>query len=205
MSLLCKIFGHRMYFDSHDVSGPSTCKRCGHKEAGIDWGDRVPMPDVKPPKQEKCNSCTNRYNGTNGNGYQPCGCDKQAIELIRKQLEADLAKLHQGKMVSLVVITGDATRPPMNEDICNTKSFTMRIQGHAESELELVMDRPVRRYARIQSETIVAFEKFRKAVGVAFDRDRIMLHPRAPSTVTKLPKPEPKKTYFRQFEKRGRY
>jgi len=24
---------------------------------------------------EKCNSCENGFNGKNGNGYQPCGCD----------------------------------------------------------------------------------------------------------------------------------
>ena len=24
----------------------------------------------------KCNSCKNKYNGTNGNGYQPCDCAK---------------------------------------------------------------------------------------------------------------------------------
>jgi len=24
---------------------------------------------------EKCNSCTNGFDGTNGNGYQPCGCN----------------------------------------------------------------------------------------------------------------------------------
>lgn len=26
------------------------------------------------PKDELCNSCKNGYDGTNGNGYQPCGC-----------------------------------------------------------------------------------------------------------------------------------
>lgn len=25
---------------------------------------------------DKCNSCKKGYNGTNGNGYQPCGCKK---------------------------------------------------------------------------------------------------------------------------------
>lgn len=34
------------------------------------------MPKVKQPKDHICNSCTKRYDGTNGNGYQPCGCKK---------------------------------------------------------------------------------------------------------------------------------
>lgn len=29
---------------------------------------------------EKCDSCTNGFDGANGNGYQPCGCgDNQEI------------------------------------------------------------------------------------------------------------------------------
>lgn len=34
---LCKIFGHRMKFDTCNVAGTSTCKWCGHKEPGIVW------------------------------------------------------------------------------------------------------------------------------------------------------------------------
>jgi len=27
-------------------------------------------------KDEKCSSCKHGYDGTHGNGYQPCGCKK---------------------------------------------------------------------------------------------------------------------------------
>jgi hypothetical protein len=37
MNILCRLFGHKMYFDSTDVSGPSTCKRCGHTHPSVDW------------------------------------------------------------------------------------------------------------------------------------------------------------------------
>ena len=43
-----------MYFDGGNVAGPSTCKRCGHKERGIDLDKTCPpMPPVKAPKQEE--------------------------------------------------------------------------------------------------------------------------------------------------------
>lgn len=29
---------------------------------------------VSNPYYPKCNSCTKGYNGSNGNGYQPCSC-----------------------------------------------------------------------------------------------------------------------------------
>ncbi len=52
MNILCKIFGHRMYFDSWDVSGPSHCVRfkCDHKKEAIKWS-RPPMPKYKPAKK----------------------------------------------------------------------------------------------------------------------------------------------------------
>jgi len=37
MKWLCRFFGHRLFFDSANAAGPSTCKRCGHKEPGITW------------------------------------------------------------------------------------------------------------------------------------------------------------------------
>lgn len=39
MKLLCRIFGHRMHFDTTNVCGTSTCKRtgCNHKLKGINW------------------------------------------------------------------------------------------------------------------------------------------------------------------------
>jgi hypothetical protein len=37
MKIICKIFGHKLYFDTSNVAGPSTCKRCGHKEPAIVW------------------------------------------------------------------------------------------------------------------------------------------------------------------------
>ena len=54
MKLLCRLFGHRLYFDNWGIAGTSTCKRCGHKEPAIDW-DRnppPPMPKAKAPKGE---------------------------------------------------------------------------------------------------------------------------------------------------------
>lgn len=63
-----------MYYDTANVAGPSTCRRCPHTEPGVQW-DRVPrMPDVKPAR-EMCQSCARGFNGTKGNGYQPCGCN----------------------------------------------------------------------------------------------------------------------------------
>ena len=41
----------------------STCMQCG----GIDAYKASKL-------RGKCSSCINGYNGTNGNGYQPCGC-----------------------------------------------------------------------------------------------------------------------------------
>lgn len=29
--------GHNMVLDSSDAAGPSTCKKCGHKEPGVEW------------------------------------------------------------------------------------------------------------------------------------------------------------------------
>ncbi len=44
-NLLCRIFGHKMYFDTSDVGGSSTCKRCPHTEPGINWNNKCPpMP-----------------------------------------------------------------------------------------------------------------------------------------------------------------
>lgn len=31
---------------------------------------------LKQKKDNRCQSCKRGYNGTNGNGYQPCGCDE---------------------------------------------------------------------------------------------------------------------------------
>ena len=33
----CKFLGHKMFFDTHDVTGPSTCRRCGHEKPGMTW------------------------------------------------------------------------------------------------------------------------------------------------------------------------
>lgn len=51
MKILCKLFGHRMYFDSWNAADASTCKRCEHKKPAIKW-EKPPMPKVKPPKTE---------------------------------------------------------------------------------------------------------------------------------------------------------
>ena len=34
-----------------------------------------PSPPPAPPSK-KCRSCVKGFDGTNGNGYQPCGCGK---------------------------------------------------------------------------------------------------------------------------------
>ena len=41
----------------------STCMKCGGIDAYKTSKSRV-----------KCSSCINGYDGTKGNGYQPCGC-----------------------------------------------------------------------------------------------------------------------------------
>jgi len=52
MNILCKLFGHAMYFEGNDVSNPSICKRCGHTEPGVNWPRTTPsMPKVKPPTE----------------------------------------------------------------------------------------------------------------------------------------------------------
>lgn len=52
MSILCKIFGHKMYHDCCNIAGPTICRRCDHKEPAIKWDFVAPMPKVKPPKIE---------------------------------------------------------------------------------------------------------------------------------------------------------
>jgi len=54
MKILCKLFGHKMFFDTTDCTGPSTCKRCGHTEPGVIW-THPPMPPVKEAKKENNN------------------------------------------------------------------------------------------------------------------------------------------------------
>ena len=53
MNILCKIFGHKMYFDSFDIGGPTTCKRCDHKEPAIKLAYTIAMPKVRSPKIHK--------------------------------------------------------------------------------------------------------------------------------------------------------
>ena len=68
-ALMCKALGHRMYFDTSDVGGPSTCRMCGRAEPAVEWARGCPP---MPPK--KCESCAEGFDGTKGDGYQPCGC-----------------------------------------------------------------------------------------------------------------------------------
>ena len=56
MNILCKTFWHRMYFDTHDITGPSHCKRwrCDYTEPGLIWPrDYPPMPKSKHDIFEK--------------------------------------------------------------------------------------------------------------------------------------------------------
>lgn len=49
--IICRIFGHRMFFDGPSCVGPSTCKRCGFKkENKIYWYKYINMLIVKNPK-----------------------------------------------------------------------------------------------------------------------------------------------------------
>lgn len=58
--MICRIFGHAMRFDSSDISGPSTCKRCPHHEPAIVWSRSAvletgtecvpPRPSLEVPK-----------------------------------------------------------------------------------------------------------------------------------------------------------
>lgn len=48
---LCKCWGHLSYFDKgSDITGPSTCTWCGHKDAGIKYTP-PPMPVCSPAKE----------------------------------------------------------------------------------------------------------------------------------------------------------
>jgi len=47
------------------ICGPAKCHDCGWERAAMEW--------PKPPPS-KCSSCRDGYDGTKGNGYQPCGC-----------------------------------------------------------------------------------------------------------------------------------
>ena len=51
MNILCKIFGHRLYFDTVDIFGSSHCVRwgCNYKESAVKL-PQIPMPTVKAPK-----------------------------------------------------------------------------------------------------------------------------------------------------------
>lgn len=52
-NILCKIFGHRMYFHGCDIARPSYCTRhgCNHTEPQVSCGN-APMPEIKPPKYD---------------------------------------------------------------------------------------------------------------------------------------------------------
>ena len=54
---------------TNDIGRGGTCMDCGYRFEEIKWPR---MPEVKAPK---CDSCFNGRDGTNGNGYQPCGCN----------------------------------------------------------------------------------------------------------------------------------
>ena len=59
MTLMCKIFGHKMYHYG-DVT-KSKCKRCGHVET-ISW-DHLRMPSCKPPKGHNLKAVNDYLNG----------------------------------------------------------------------------------------------------------------------------------------------
>ena len=50
------------------------CCEVNFKLCNIATGFKKPKTPPPAPKQ-KCSSCINGYDGTNGNGYQPCGCN----------------------------------------------------------------------------------------------------------------------------------
>ena len=51
MNILCKIFGHRMFFNGSNIFGGSHCARwfCAHTDPGKDWLWPDPPP-CKPPR-----------------------------------------------------------------------------------------------------------------------------------------------------------
>lgn len=63
--LQCRFGVHwNMKYDNgmaNDIGRGGTCLDCGYTKEKIKW--------------PRCESCINGYDGTNGNGYQPCGCD----------------------------------------------------------------------------------------------------------------------------------
>jgi|GEM_PF-4040485 len=48
--MICRLFGHWMFFDTGDVFGPSTCKICKHKEPGSTFA-WPPAPAIKQSKE----------------------------------------------------------------------------------------------------------------------------------------------------------
>ena len=59
----------------------------------------------------KCESCRKGYNGRNGNGYMPCGCDKGAR---RKEVQPP-ALINEPENAE----TGNVRRPSNRKNILN--------------------------------------------------------------------------------------
>ena len=54
MGVMCRIFGHKMRFLTHDIAGESKCVRCGYVVPAIKW----PKPE-KNTVEFICNGCGN--------------------------------------------------------------------------------------------------------------------------------------------------
>lgn len=67
---VCRIIGHRMFFTTGDITGPTHCSRCPHKEPArpIKW---PPCPPIKP-RVDRC-PCCSRY--LTSFHYDGCGWD----------------------------------------------------------------------------------------------------------------------------------
>jgi len=49
MNNLCWMLGHKLYSDTDNIAGTSTCKRCGYKNPAVVW----PREDNKTTKYKK--------------------------------------------------------------------------------------------------------------------------------------------------------
>ena len=55
MSILCKIFGHKLVLVSYNLLEPNVCKRCHYREVLTINSHLSPMPKCKPPRENLTN------------------------------------------------------------------------------------------------------------------------------------------------------
>ncbi len=52
-NLLCTVLGHRMFFETSNVAGPSSCSRCDYTEEGIVWPREINTLEVHMESEDK--------------------------------------------------------------------------------------------------------------------------------------------------------